>query len=234
MLSGYSDVVAAFHDPRLSSERAEPLRALAACPELNPFFDYLAGRMDFRDPPAHARLRGLVSQVFTPHAVAALRPRIEELVEQFLDRVEGQGRMDVIADLAFPLPGTVIAELLGVPVEDRQRLKDWSDTFVGFFKTAPSETTAEEYRRSHQAAKELGAYYRGVLHRHPEGGTGLLEAMARAELAGDQSHGGRAFGQRHPALARRARDHHSPDRQRPACAFCAIPTKFAPWWTSQD
>jgi len=156
MLSAYGDVVAAFHDPRLSSERAEPLRALAASSELDPFFDYLACRMDFRDPPAHARLRGLVSQVFTPHAVAALRPRIEELVEQFLDRVAGQSRMDVIADLAFPLPGTVIAELLGVPAEDRQRLKDWSDAFVGFFKTVPSETTAAEYRRSHRQPRSWG------------------------------------------------------------------------------
>lgn len=183
LLTRYDDVVAAFHEPRLSAERAEPLRRLAACAEFDPFFDYLAGRMDFKDPPAHGRLRGLATQVFTPHAIAALRPHIAALVEQFLDRAEQSGRLDVIADLAFPLPGTVIAELLGVPVADRQRLKAWSDAFVGFFKTVPSATTTEEYRRSYQAAEELGAYFRGVLQ---QGSAGLLGALARAELDGQR------------------------------------------------
>lgn len=187
VLTRYDDVVAAFHDPRLSSERSEPLRQLAACKDVDPFFDYLACRMDFKDPPAHARLRGLASQAFTPHTVAALRPRIEELVDRFLDPAERQGRMDVIADLAFPLPGTVIAELLGVPAEDRQRLKEWSDTFVGFFKTVPSETTTAEYQQSYRAAEELGTYFRGVIDRQAGSGQrGLLGALARAELAGER------------------------------------------------
>jgi cytochrome P450 len=91
--------------------------------------------------------------------------------------------MDVIRDLAFPLPGTVIVELLGVPMEDRQRLKAWSDTFVGFFKSVPSATTADDYRRSFQAAEELGDYYRGAL---AAGSGGLLRALAEAEVNGDR------------------------------------------------
>src|SRR5215510_6421277 len=155
--------------------------------------------MDFRDPPAHGRLRRLAQAPFAPHAVETLRPLIQRLVDRFLDRVQGQGRMDVIWDLAYPLPGTVIGELLGVPAADRDRLKKWSDEFVGFFKTVPSQTTHEDYRQSDQAARELGQYFRDVLARHPPhptlspegGGEGrvrgdaLLDALARAEEGGD-------------------------------------------------
>jgi cytochrome P450 len=184
ILTRYDDVVAAFHDLRLSSERAEPLQALAAGPELLSFFSYLASRMDFKDPPAHLRLRGLVSKAFTPHVIEALGPHIQTLVDQFLDRVQGQGGMDVIGDLAFPLPGTVIGELLGVPSADRDQLKRWSDIFVGFFKTVPSETTREEYRRSYEAAIELGDYYRSVIAGRRGDERGLLGALRRAEEGG--------------------------------------------------
>jgi cytochrome P450 len=159
-LTRHEDVAAAFHDPRLSSERAEPMRRLAPAADLQPFFTYLACRMDFQDPPAHTRLRTLASKPFAPHPIERLRPHIQTLVDGFLDRVQGLDEMDVIGDLAFPLPGTVIAELLGAPTADRARLKRWSDTFVGFFKSVPSEATHEDYQRSAQAAEELGVYYR--------------------------------------------------------------------------
>jgi cytochrome P450 len=124
---------------------------------------------------------------FTPHAIEALRPMIQRLVDGFLDRVQGQGRMDVIRDLAYPLPGTVIGELLGVPAADLGRLKSWSDAFVGFFKTVPSQTTLEDYRRSDQAARELSSYFREILAGHKSrAGEGLLDALAQAEEAGDR------------------------------------------------
>src|SRR5262249_6795749 len=94
-----------------------------------------------------------------------------------------QGRMDVIGDLAFPLPGTVIGELLGVPAADLTRLKHWSDEFVGFFKTVPSQTSLEDYRRSDQAAPAPSGYFRDVVARHRGG---LLAALAGAEEAGDR------------------------------------------------
>lgn len=82
------------------------------------------------DPPRHRQLRGLVSQAFTPKAIEALRPRIVELAEGLLDRVRGDGGMDLIGDFAEPLPVTVIAEMLGVPVERRHDFKRWSDDVV--------------------------------------------------------------------------------------------------------
>lgn len=180
IITRYEDIVNAFQDPRLSAERAGPLERLAATPDLQPFFSYLACRMDFKDPPEHLRLRGLVSKVFTPHVIEALRPRIQVLVDQFLDGAERQGSMDVIRDLAYPLPGAVISELLGVPLTDFARLKNWSDTFVGFFKTVPSETTPEEYRHSLQAAQELGNYFRSVIAGSRGDESRLLGALDKA------------------------------------------------------
>jgi cytochrome P450 len=80
----------------------------------------------FLDPPDHTRLRSLVSQAFTPRMVESLRPRIQSLVDELLDAVVEKGEMDVLADLAYPLPTVVICELLGVPPEDRDKFKAWS------------------------------------------------------------------------------------------------------------
>ena len=82
------------------------------------------------DPPRHRQLRNLVTQAFTPRAVARLTPRISEIVGELLDAVIPSGRMDIIQDFAYPLPVIVIAELLGIPPEDRARFKRWSDAVV--------------------------------------------------------------------------------------------------------
>src|SRR6266571_258142 len=79
-----------------------------------------------QDPPTHTRLRRLVSSAFTPRAIAALRPQIQRIVDGCLARVAARGEMDVIADLALPVPSTVICEMLGVPVADRDRLTVWT------------------------------------------------------------------------------------------------------------
>ena len=83
------------------------------------------------DPPRHRQLRSLATQAFTPRTVAQLTTRITEIVRDLLDKVGAKGEMDVIQDLAYPLPVTVIAELLGIPIEDRERFKRWSDEVVG-------------------------------------------------------------------------------------------------------
>ena len=87
------------------------------------------------DPPRHRQLRSLVTLAFTPRTIARLTTRITEIVNELLDKVTPQGQMDVINDLSYPLPVIVIAELLGIPHEDRARFKLWSDQFVG---AAPS------------------------------------------------------------------------------------------------
>jgi cytochrome P450 len=83
------------------------------------------------DPPRHRQLRALVSQAFTPRVIARLESRVTSLVHSLLDQVQDKGEMDVVDDLAFPLPVTVIAELLGVPSSDRDQFRQWSADIVG-------------------------------------------------------------------------------------------------------
>lgn len=96
------------------------------------------------DPPAHTRIRRLAGKAFTPRRVEALAPRIEALVDTALDRVAADGGMDVIADLAFPLPFAVISEMLGIPTDDSDRMRDVSHTLVQTLEplTGPDEVPA--------------------------------------------------------------------------------------------
>ncbi len=81
----------------------------------------------FLDPPEHTRLRGLLNRFFTPKALEPLRPRIEQITTELLDRVEGAGTFDVVQALSVPLPVQVIAETLGVDLKDRADFRRWSD-----------------------------------------------------------------------------------------------------------
>ncbi len=95
------------------------------------------------DPPRHRKLRSIVTQAFTPRTIAQLAPRITEIVDELLDKVAAKGTMDVMDDLAYPLPVIVIAELLGVPTKDRDQFKRWSDVIVGSESPAGGEPQQE-------------------------------------------------------------------------------------------
>src|SRR5262249_38087065 len=100
ILTRYEDVAAGLHDPPRSSGRTALMQGLAGKEELRPFFEFLSNRMIFCDAPRHTRLRGLLNKAFTPHAVEAMRPRVQKLVDELIDRVQQQGHMDIIHDLA--------------------------------------------------------------------------------------------------------------------------------------
>ncbi len=187
VVTRYDDVLAGLHDPRLSSDRSAALRELAGDPDLRPFFDFVSDKMNFTDPPRHTRLRGLVNKAFTPHAVEALAPAIERRIAELLNAVRGKGAMDVITDFAYPLPGTVICQALGLPVEDLPRLKRWSDDFLLFFGNAPAGVTAEGYRRAAASVREQTAYFRALLPQLRGGPEScLLRALELAEEEGDR------------------------------------------------
>src|SRR5437764_4266164 len=92
--------------------------------------DPLSASLVSMDPPRHRQLRNLVTQAFTPRSVAQLSDRITTIVNTLLDQVAATGYMDSIDDLAYPLPVIVIAEMLGIPQEDREQFKLWSDAVV--------------------------------------------------------------------------------------------------------
>ncbi len=162
----------------------EQLEAMGLA-QLAPLAQLMVKQMLFMDAPAHTRLRGLSSQAFTPARVEALRSHIQEIVDELLDAVQGRGTMDVIADLAEPLPAIVTAEMLGLPIEDRHRLKAWSANFaemLGNFQHNPDHAS-----RMLQTVEEMTAYFRDAVQEikrsHQEG---LIHSLLSAEVDGDK------------------------------------------------
>lgn len=153
--------------------------------QLNPAARLMVRQMLFLDPPAHGRVRGLAARAFTPRRVEELRGHIAEITERLLDAAEPRGRMDVIADLAGPLPAIVAAELMGVPTEDHEQLKSWTTDFaeiLGNFQQNPDHVP-----RVLAAVEGLTGYFRdAVRRRRPAPDAGLIGAMLDAELDGDR------------------------------------------------
>src|SRR5436190_136724 len=130
VVTRYADVVTVLH--HFSADRTPTPEQFAALglPELGPVSQMMVKQMLFMDAPDHTRLRGLASYAFTPARVENLRTQIRAIVLELLDKVQAKGRMDLIADLAAPLPAIVTAQMLGVPVTDSDRLKNWSADFA--------------------------------------------------------------------------------------------------------
>lgn len=182
-LSRYADVDAALRSPLMSSAGIDRLRQQYSHPALQPALDSMALSMVHTDAPVHTRLRGLVSKAFTPHTVAAMAARIQAIVDRLLDAVAPAGRMDVIHDLAYPLPVIVIAEMLGLPVEDRERLKRLCDEM-----TAPAGgPSGEALLASARARAELMAYFAEVVaQRRVQPRDDLLSGLTQATELGDR------------------------------------------------
>lgn len=149
VVTGYAEGRALLADPRLSKDSSR-MRAIFAQHGRGVVDDSLAAHMLNSDPPSHTRLRKLVNKAFTARAVSRLRPRIQEIADELLAGVAEKGRVDLLEEYAFPLPITVICELLGVPAKDRNDFRTWSNTIVG--KSTP------ENLRKHSAA--LAEYLR--------------------------------------------------------------------------
>ena len=187
ILTRFDEVSAGLNDLRLSSDRAALFRKLAHSPDLDPLFSFLSKRMLLTDPPTHTRLRALVGKDFTAHIVDAMRPHIQALVDGFLDKIVDAGRMDIIRDLAFPLPATVITEMLGLPPEDRDQIKKWSDDFVAYISKHPSQVTVEQYRRSMASMTAMVEYFRAAMPGiRSSGRQCLLHAMELPDAHGDR------------------------------------------------
>ncbi len=153
--------------------------------ELSPIAKVMVKQMLFLDPPTHTRIRGLASFAFTPQRVEILRNHIRDIVKMLLDVVVAKGSMDVIADLAEPLPYTVTAEMLGVPVEDAPQLKAWSQDFaemLGNFQHNP-----ERAPRVRRAVDGMTKYFQAAIQKikeHPR--PGLIHSFLTAEIGGDR------------------------------------------------
>lgn len=136
-------------------------------------------------PPNHTRLRRLVSHAFTPRALNAWRDGIQQVVDRCLDRVADRGQMDVIADLALPVPSTIICEMLGVPLQDRDQFTQW--TAQATFGLAAVLLPREEVEKARAAGKALNAYFEKLIaERRADPRDDLLSTLIRAEEEGEK------------------------------------------------
>jgi len=139
------------------------------------------------DPPTHTRLRKLVSKAFTPRAIEAWRPRIEAVTDELLDRVAMAGEMDLVADLALPVPATLICEMLGVPVEDRDSFTEWTADATHGLALRRGKSSPELIARVEKARFGLAAYFNQLIaERRGRASDDLLGRLIAAEEAGDR------------------------------------------------
>src|SRR5438477_4986317 len=185
VVTRYDDVITVLH--RFSANRTPTPEQFAAMGmgELGPIAQMMTKQMLFMDAPAHTRLRSLASMAFTPARVEALRNHIRDILDELLEPLLQRGHMDVIKDLAAPLPAIVTAEMLGVPTSDCDRLKAWSADFaevLGNFQHNPDRAS-----RTLKCVEEMTAYFRAAIRRmKTEPREGLINALMTAELDGDR------------------------------------------------
>jgi cytochrome P450 len=182
VLSRYADCLALLRHPAASSDARKvpgwtPPFGLDPS-EITPSFLSL-------DPPDHTRLRSLVSQAFTPRRVDALSPRMQEIVDEALATAFERGSMDVVADLAFPLPVLVICEMLGVPPGDVGEFKEWSAALARTLDP-PFLLPADVIESARSAAERAESYFTQLIDRRRRDPSGdLISALIATEERGD-------------------------------------------------
>ncbi|MFI9508236.1 cytochrome P450 [Nocardia sp. NPDC052566] len=187
VLSGYRDCEAMMRHPAASVDRTLTELAVSQFPK--PEWGGLGRKPSFLflDPPDHTRLRRLVAKAFTPKVVAGLAPTITALVDELLDRTAAAKWIDIVSELAYPLPVTVICELLGVPLTDEAQLGRWSSLVTRGLDPTLQTLSAAERTEIDRAGQDLYGYFADLVeHRRAHPASDLLSQLIAAEDAGDQ------------------------------------------------
>ncbi len=173
---------AILRDPRVSSQRERSALAPPQVRERERTRSFLS-----LDPPDHTRLRRLVAKAFTPRVVATLAPRIEQVTNDLLAAAAAGPRLELIGQLAYPLPVRIISELLGVPPEDHARFAGWSASLAHSVQPSFGPPDQAELARTERAALEFGDYFTELIaRRRSSPADDLLTKLIRAEDAGDR------------------------------------------------
>jgi cytochrome P450 len=187
VITRYEDVRTVLTDPRFSADRITPFADHLAGPareRLRELLELLGLWAVFLDPPRHTAVRRLMMTAFTSRAVDTLRPHIQAIVDRLLDDIAERGTADLIREFAYPLPATVIAHLLGVPLDRLDDLKRWSDELAAFVGSAL--TTPDKLERAQRGMVGLAGFFRELIaarRRQPR--DDLLSALVGAEERGD-------------------------------------------------
>ncbi len=173
----YQDVATILSDHQTFSSNLSDLMPEAS--------NLIEGNVLRMDPPRHHRLRSLVSKAFSPTAIAQMEPRIAELTNDLLDETRGRSTIELVSDLSYPLPVTVIAEMLGVPAEDRPRFRKWADALLT--RDSPDPLDRAQLRR---VQAQLGNFYgylqEHVAERRARPGRDLLTNLVDADIDGER------------------------------------------------
>ncbi len=182
LVSGYAEIVSLLHDPRVSSDiTRNPAAAAAGAAGDNGDGPAMTPTFLSMDPPDHDRLRRIAMRHFgpptTPGRVAGMEPRIAEIATELIASMAGRTRIDIVDELAYPLPVTVICELLGVPPGDEQRFRVWVD--IALESTDPGLDPETQQKKRAEAGKELRSFMEDLVEAHRQTpGNDLLSAMA--------------------------------------------------------
>lgn len=159
-LTRYDDLLAVYKDPHLfSSDKRTEFKPKFGD---SPLFEHHTSSLVFRDPPMHTRLRRIIAGALTPRHIAAMEPRLTELVDRLLDSMAAKEQVDLIDDFAGAIPVDIIGNLLGVPLEERGPLRAWSLAILGALEPSLSAEAAD---RGNEAVRDMVGYLSGLVER---------------------------------------------------------------------
>ncbi len=187
IISKYADVQAILRDLHYEKGLQNANRINPLVKMLPPVQELMASRKGWmlnQNPPDHTRLRSLVNKAFTPSMVNSMREHIQKIANELLDAMECKDEMDLVEDYAFPLPVTVISEMLGVPAKDREQIKLWSRPLIDALE--PSMDLGR-LSRANEAEREMKEYLRPIVEeRRKQGQNDLISALVAAEEEGSK------------------------------------------------
>jgi cytochrome P450 len=187
LLTSYDDCSAALMNFKaLSSDRVRPLLDVMSEEQraaAGPVYEMITDWMVVTDPPEHRRLRKLASGAFNPRRVAAMADKIQVLIDNTLDEFVGDGHEDFIAHFSYPLPATVIAEIIGAPAEDAWRFRDWSQALAHVAFGSGGDDRNDRYTRSMEGLDQMFDYLGGLmeLRRREPGEDMISDLLAGAD-----------------------------------------------------
>ncbi len=187
-IARYSDILQILRDQRFthqaSHDNTGDARATEFIDPLQLYFSLSRQSLLFADPPAHTRLRALVSRAFTPRMIESLRPRVEEMAAALLQDAQKRGRLDVINEYALPLTISIIAEMLGVPEEGQAQLSSWAAVLI---RAVDCKQSPDIYASAAEVAIQIYQYFTELLARRRQAlGADLLSQLLVAHDQGDQ------------------------------------------------
>jgi cytochrome P450 len=186
-LTRYADCMMVYKDPaRFLSDKRQAFRPVFG--DGSPLLEHHTTSLVFNDPPLHTRVRRLLAPAFTPRALQVLRPRVEAFVDHLLDEAEAKGEFDLIGDLASALPVQLIGDMLGVPVEEREPLRDWSLAILGALEPRPS---AEVLAVGNAAVADFKDFLRDLIDRRKAGVLPSVEGEILSKLMAETADGDR-------------------------------------------